>query len=330
MEHISCNKNRSPFISHNICAQIQTIIAFQAKALMSCAIPAIVSDFVEKILSCSGHVIFSGIGKSGLIARKLAATFSSVGIPAFFMHPTETLHGDLGALRAQDIFVMLSKSGVSDEFHAIIPVLRRNNICTIFISCFATALTQKADIEIIMPIASEAGELGIVPTTSTLMMLALGDAIALVVSSLRGLSRDDFARYHPAGSLGRMLTATVDMLMQHDNLSLIAPDAPFQSIISIITAKKLGVGIVIDDNQQLCGIITDGDLRRACAQGPEVFNVTAEQIMCKNPHTTSPNIRAQEALLYMESHKITSLVVTDHGKVIGFIHMHDIVQAGIR
>jgi len=310
-----------------------SIVAHEAEALhlLTQQFPQNAYNLVELMLTITGKVIFSGIGKSGLIAQKLAATASSLGIPAIFLHPQDALHGDLGAIQKNDLFIVLSKSGSGTDFEYILPLLKAQNIPTCLICCHHGILNTLADMAVVLPFKNEACTLNLAPTSSSTTMLAFGDALAVVTSTLKGFNKNDFARYHPAGDLGKRLLLNVATLMHKSNaLPFIYPDASFQELLITITSKKLGVGIVVDTNNHLLGFISDGDLRRACNQGPAVFEKKAADIMISNPKSIPGDMLACKALEIMEAFNITSLIVVEGKTVIGLLHIHDLIKAGIR
>lgn len=316
-----------------ITQKLITVVKHEAQALtlLTEKFPANAHLLVEHITNTSGKIIFSGIGKSGLIAKKLTATFSSLGIPAIFLHPQDALHGDLGVTQKNDLCIILSKSGSGTDFEYIIPLLKAQGIITSLIACHHGNLHNFADLAITLPFESEACTLNLAPTSSSTTMLAFGDALAIVVSSIKGFTKNDFARYHPAGNLGKQLLLKVSSIMhQGKDLPIISPDDTFKDLLFTITSKKLGVGIVADANNNLMGIVSDGDLRRACNQGPVVFEKQATQIMTRNPKTIPADILARNALEIMEAFNITSLVVTEENTVVGLLHIHDLIKAGIR
>lgn len=313
--------------------ELVRVLAAEAASLyfLSQHMPATAIQLVQIIAQVSGKVIFSGSGKSGLVGQKLASTFASLGIPAFFLHPNDALHGDLGAIQPNDLFIALSKSGTGIELEHIFRFLHSSNLRAILWCCDLGVLSRKADLVIQLPFAQEACHLGLAPSSSSTLMLAFGDAVAITVSKYKNYTKHDFARVHPAGALGKKLLLTVESLMYSESaLPLLASTASFQDVVLTITSKKLGVGIVIDDTQKLLGIITDGDLRRACTQGPAVFEQSAMTIMTKNPKTISLHKPAHDAFMIMEDSNITSLVVVDHDKVCGLIHVHDLIKAGLK
>lgn len=301
-------------------------ISFAAQNLPETAI-----QLVLKILNTVGRVVFSGTGKSGLVARKLAATYSSVGIPSFFLHPGDALHGDLGMVRSEDLFIALSKSATGSELEQIFSILKGQGNKTSLICCGDGGLTQLAGLVVKLPFQGEACFMNLAPTSSSTLMIAFGDAIALAVSKKKGFGHNDFARSHPSGALGKRLTLTVRALMHStQTLPLLSADLPFKDVLSEISLRKLGVGLVLDQCGHLSGIITDGDLRRACEQGPAVFNCSAGQIMSTVPKTIEVASLAYDALLIMEKFNITSLIVVDGQKPVGVVHIHDLVKAGLR
>lgn len=293
-------------------------------------LPSQASLLVNILLTLQGKVVFIGLGKSGLVGRKLAATFSSLGTPSLFLHPSDALHGDLGVIEPRDLIITLSKSATGEEFERIFPLLRQQGNKIILICCHTGPLAQKADLVIQLPLKQEACHLNLAPTSSTTLMMAFGDAIGIVTAQYKKFNTHDFARFHPAGSLGRKLLLTVaDLMHTNDAIPLIQPDDTFQNLLLIITQKKLGVGLVVNEQRNLLGIITDGDLRRACNKGITVFNQKAQDIMTLNPKSIIPQMLAQEALEIMELHTISTLTVVNHQEVIGVIHLHDLVKAGL-
>jgi len=295
-------------------------------------------SFVEEIVKTDGRLVFSGMGKSGHIGRKLVATFSSMGTPSLFLHPAEALHGDLGMIMPNDFFVALSKSGTGSELNQIIKILSMQGNKTALICCRDGLLGSIADLVVKLPLEREACNMNLAPTSSSTVMIAFGDAVCVAVSKLIGFQKHDFARTHPCGALGKQLLATVDsFLCKSDDLPFVTLSDSFQSVIVTATEKKFGVAIVVDEEKNLRGIITDGDLRRACELGPNLFDKTAKEIMSADPKTISAGIKAYDALKIMERYNITSLLVVDDRnsdsvgkKVVGLVHIHDLVKAGIK
>lgn len=332
-------KNSSTFAVHgaaklDIKQALSNIILYESKSLTSVAgsLPESAVTMVDKILKNTGKIVFSGIGKSGLVGQKLAATFSSLGIPSIFLHSCDALHGDLGVIQSNDIFIALSKSASGTELESILAFLNNNKNFTILICCNKGELCNLVNLVIQLPFEREACLLNLAPTSSSTVMMAFGDAVAVVVSSLRNFDKNCFARFHPSGVLGKRLLLTVKNFMYSEQLlPIIKKDSIFSEIIYTISTKKLGMGVVSDENNGLLGIITDGDLRRACDKfGPDVFSKNAVDIMTVNPKTIGINELAYDALNLMESFHITSLVVVENKIVVGVIHIHDLIRSGIK
>ncbi|MDQ1207801.1 arabinose-5-phosphate isomerase [Acinetobacter baylyi] len=287
----------------------------------------------EIILQCQGRVVVTGMGKSGHIGRKMAATFASTGTPSFFMHPGEAGHGDLGMLVRGDVLIAISNSGKSDEIMMLMPLIKHLEVPLITISRDDKGpMPQNADIALTLGDSNEACPLGLAPTSSTTATLVLGDALAVALLEARGFTADDFARSHPAGALGKRLLLHVKHLMhtQHE-LPKVSPDTPMNQVLYEISNKRLGLTTIVDENDHLLGIFTDGDLRRLIdkQQGFDV-NLPVRQVMVEHPATISQEARAVEALQKLNEKKINQFVVVDdQNKVIGVISMHDLIQAGV-
>ncbi|MCE5194976.1 MAG: KpsF/GutQ family sugar-phosphate isomerase [Nitrospiraceae bacterium] len=288
---------------------------------------------VEIIYTSKGKVVVTGMGKSGLVGKKIAATMASTGTPAFFMHPAEASHGDLGMVTSDDVVIAISNSGETNEIAGLIPFLKRFNVSLITMTGNSgSTLSKAADANLDVSIKEEACPLGIVPTASTTATMAMGDAIAVALLTKRGFKEEDFASFHPGGSLGKKLFIKVkDLMHTGDALPIIAPDKSMIKAVFEISSKRLGVTIVADKNQKLLGIITDGDLRRGIEKwGKPFFDMKAEEVMTKNPKMITEDELAVKALSIMEERSITSLAVPDEkGKVVGIIHLHDILRQGI-
>lgn len=294
------------------------------------------SDFekaVEIIFNSKGRVVVTGMGKSGLVGKKIAATLASTGTPAFFLHPAEASHGDLGMVTSDDVIIAISNSGETEELINLIPFLKRFNVSLISMTGNPdSTLSKTADVTLDVSVKEEACPMGIVPTASTTATMAMGDALAVALLIKRGFKEEDFAFFHPGGSLGKKLfTKVSDLMHTGDALPLVPPDMPMIKVTVEISSKRLGVTIVADANKRVLGIITDGDLRRGIEKwGKAFFDMKAEEVMTKNPKTISEKDLAVKALAVMEKHSITSLVVPDsEGKAIGIIHLHDILRQGI-
>ncbi|GAM32393.1 D-arabinose 5-phosphate isomerase [Acinetobacter calcoaceticus] len=287
----------------------------------------------EILLQCKGRVVITGMGKSGHIGRKMAATFASTGTPSFFMHPGEAGHGDLGMLVRGDILIAISNSGKSDEIMMLMPLIKHLGVPLITISRTDKGpMPQNADIALTLGESDEACPLGLAPTSSTTATLVLGDALAVALLEARGFTADDFARSHPAGALGKRLLLHVKHLMHTgDELPKVSPDTPMNQVLYEISNKRLGLTTIVDDEEHLLGIFTDGDLRRLIdkQQGFDV-NLPVSEVMTKKPSTISQEARAVEALQQLNLKKISQFVVVDdQNKVIGVISMHDLIQAGV-
>ncbi|MDP2070366.1 KpsF/GutQ family sugar-phosphate isomerase [Methylotenera sp.] len=290
------------------------------------------TDAVTLILNCTGRVVVSGMGKSGHIGGKIASTLASTGTPAFFMHPAEASHGDLGMITAGDIVIALSNSGESDEILAIVPPLKRLGASIIAITGNDTStLAKAADIHLSAHVAKEACPLGLAPTSSTTVALALGDALALCVLDQRDFTAEDFARSHPGGSLGRRLLIHVNDLMRTgENIPKVTVDASLSQGLLEMTRKGLGLTAIVDANKIPIGIFTDGDLRRTFEQNVNVATSSIADVMHQNPFTINQDKLAIEAVEIMEQRKINALLVTDDtGVLVGALNMHDLLLAKV-
>lgn len=290
------------------------------------------ADAVSLILNCQGRIVVSGMGKSGHIGGKIASTFASTGTPAFFMHPAEASHGDLGMIMAGDIVLALSNSGESDEILAIIPPLKRLGAQIIAITGNDhSSLAKAADIHLSASVSKEACPLGLAPTSSTTVTLALGDALALCVLDLRDFTAEDFARSHPGGSLGRRLLVHVaDVMRANDQAPKVKATAGLTEGLLEMSRKGLGLTAIIDDAHQPIGIFTDGDLRRAFERQVNVATAKMAEVMHVQPLTIHQDQLAIEAVEIMEQHKINGLlVVDDAGRLVGALNMHDLLLAKV-
>lgn len=287
---------------------------------------------VETLDSCAGRVIITGMGKSGLIGKKIASTLSSIGIPAFFLHPAEGVHGDLGMVVKEDLVVAISNSGETGEILQLLPQIKRFNVSLITMTGNVNStLGQKSDIVLDISVEEEACPLNLVPTASTTAALAMGDALSIALLDKKGFKEEDFARFHPGGSLGRKLLTRVDDLMHvGDQLPIVRGNTLVKDAIVEISRKKLGMVIVVDEEGGVTGIVTDGDLRRAFETHNNALKKQAKDIMEKNPKIIERDALAAKALQVMENYSITSLVILDEDKQpVGLIHLHDILKAGI-
>ncbi|MDH5202260.1 MAG: KpsF/GutQ family sugar-phosphate isomerase [Nitrospirota bacterium] len=288
---------------------------------------------VEIIYNSKGRVVVTGMGKSGLVGKKIAATLASTGTPAFFLHPAEASHGDLGMVTERDSVIAISNSGETEELVALIPFLKRFNLKLISMTGNQnSSLAKASDISLDISVKEEACPLGIVPTASTTATLALGDALAVALLIKRGLNKEDFAFFHPGGIIGKKLFIKVkDLMHTGKTLPIIFPDTPMTKAVVEISSKRLGVTIVTDSDNRIVGIITDGDLRRGIEKwGKALFDMKTGEVMTKNPKSISEDELAAKALSIMETYSITSLIVPDdEGRAKGIIHLHDILKKGI-
>lgn len=282
------------------------------------------------ILACRGRVVVTGMGKSGHIGRKISATLASTGTPAFFMHPGEAGHGDLGMLVAGDVLIAISNSGQSDEIKILIPVVKQLGIPLVSISRDERGfLPRSADIALTLGQFEEACPLGLAPTSSTTATLALGDALAVSLLYARGFTSEDFALSHPAGALGRKLLTRVSDVMHTDNLPVVGMDTALNDTLFAMTSGRLGLAVVVDEAKKVVGIFTDGDLRRHLANAMPL-TVKIGDVMTKNPKTTTLNVRASDALTLMNQKSISQLLVLDDdGRLQGVIALHDILAQGV-
>jgi arabinose-5-phosphate isomerase len=284
-------------------------------------------EAIDFILGCRGRVVVSGIGKSGHVARKVAATLASTGTPAFFVHPAEASHGDLGMVTAEDVFIAMSNSGESDELIAILPLIKRLGARLIAITGKpGSSLAQLADVHLNAAVAKEACPLNLAPTASTTAALALGDALAVAILDARGFGPDDYARSHPGGALGRrLLTYVRDVMRTGDQVPIVTPTATVRDALFQLTAKRMGMTAIVDDNGRVKGIFTDGDLRRVLERSGDFRELSIASVMTPGPRTIGPDQLAVEAVELMERHRINQmLVVDDAGKLIGALNMHDL------
>lgn len=286
----------------------------------------------QYLLQCEGRIIVMGMGKSGHISKKIAATFASTGSPAFYIHPGEAKHGDFGMITAKDTILILSNSGETEEILAILPYIKRLNLPLIALTGNReSTLAKAATINIDVSVAKEACPLGLAPTSSTTAALVMGDALAISLLENRGFTAEDFARSHPGGTLGRRLLLRVDDIMHTGNA---IPKVDFNAFLKTalveMTQKKLGMTTVINENNELSGIFTDGDVRRAFDNNADIHQTPINQIMSKQPKVIRTGTLAAEALHLMQTYKITSLImINEQNHPIGVVHMHDLLRAGV-
>ncbi len=289
---------------------------------------------VELILACKGKVVVTGVGKSGIIGQKLASTLASTGTPAFFLHPTEGVHGDLGMLDKKDIVIAISNSGESEELAQILPLIKRfGNKLIAFTGRLSSTLARSADVVLDVSVKEEACPLGLAPTASTTAALAMGDALAVALLEKRGFKKEDFAIRHPGGRLGKRLLLKVrDLMHVGDEFPAVYEDTLMKEALVEITSKRLGVTAVLNDRKELVGVITDGDLRRALERYADLLERKTHEVMTKNPKWIEADTLAAQAVQRMEEYAITSLFVFEKAGdriPIGIIHLHDLLKAGV-
>ncbi|TCS37273.1 arabinose-5-phosphate isomerase [Paucimonas lemoignei] len=290
------------------------------------------SNAVKLLLQCNGRVVVSGMGKSGHIGRKIAATFASTGTPAFFVHPGEAAHGDLGMVTEQDVFVAISNSGESAELLEIVPLIKRMGAKLIAMTGRPTSnLAQLANVHLNVAVDKEACPLNLAPTASTTATLALGDALAVALLDIRGFREEDFARSHPGGSLGRrLLTHVYDVMRSGEAIPAVTSDVPLSAALMEISQKGMAMTAIVDDQFRPIGVFTDGDLRRLLERTQDFSKLAIADVMHANPRAVHPEQLAVDAVQIMEEHRINQLLVTDaDGKLVGALHIHDLTRAKV-
>ena len=312
----------------------ERVFRLEAEAILG-LIPKLDARFehaVELLRRCAGRVIVTGMGKSGLIGRKIASTLASTGTPAYFLHPAEGVHGDLGMVSRGDVVLALSNSGETDEVLAILPPLKRLGVPIVLLTGNPTsALARQCEVVLDVSVAEEACPMNLAPTSSTTAALAAGDALALALLELRGLRPEDYAALHPRGTLGwRALFRVSDLMLTGDAMPVVSENTPLREVIAEMTRKRKGMTTVVDAAGRLAGVITDGDLRRLYLKGGSIDELTAGQVATREPKTIRADELAAKALEVMETWQITSLVILDgSNRPAGVIHMHDILRAKI-
>jgi arabinose-5-phosphate isomerase len=319
---------------HDFLAMAREALAIEAQAVsaLSERLNDQFSQATTAILNCKGRVILIGVGKSGLIAKKIAATFASTGTPSFFVHATEASHGDLGMITQEDVVIALSNSGNTEELVAVLPAIARRGAKIVAMTGKPdSALARQADLVLDCGVEKEACPLNLAPTASTTAALALGDALAVVVLKARGFSEEDFALSHPGGSLGRkLLTHVSDVMRKGDRIPAVSPSASISNAILEITKKGLGMTAVVDPGNKLLGVFTDGDLRRLIEQGLDLRGLLVSEVMNSAPKCIAPDKLAVEAVRMMEVSHISQVVVTDEqGHIVGALNFHDLFEAKV-
>jgi arabinose-5-phosphate isomerase len=283
----------------------------------------------QAVYKCSGRFVITGIGKSAIIAQKIVATLNSTGTPSVFLHASEAIHGDLGMVQAQDVILCISKSGNSPEIKVLVPLLKRDgNILIGMTGNRNSFLAKGSDFVLDTTVDQEACPNNLAPTNSTTAQLVMGDALAVCLMELRAFTAQDFAKYHPGGALGKQLLLRVGDMTEHSLKPAVSPDSSIKKVIFEISEKRLGVTAVVE-NEQVIGIITDGDIRRMLNERDTFMDLTARDIMTQNPKQISPSALVMDAFHSMEDFKITQLVVVDQGQYKGVLHLHDILKEGV-
>lgn len=322
------------FDTQRILERGRSVLSTEASAITA-LIPRLGESFTQAcqaVLECKGRVVVSGMGKSGHVGNKIAATFASTGTPAFFVHPAEASHGDIGMITAQDVVLAISNSGETDELITILPVIKRLGIPLIaFTGRADSTLARASSVVLDVSVDNEACPLNLAPTASTTATLALGDALAVAVLEARGFTEDDFARSHPGGSLGRRLLLYVeDVMHTGTQLPLVTPDTLLREGLLEMSRKGLGMTTVVDEENHLLGVFTDGDLRRTLDRDVDLRAALMGEVMTAHPKHATPRMLAAAAVHLMETHKITALpVVNERNVVVGALNVHDLLRAGV-
>jgi arabinose-5-phosphate isomerase len=326
------------FYTNSILKNTETILTLAKKTILSESesiakladyIDTVFAQTVEMVYNTKGRLIVTGIGKSAIIAQKMVATFNSTGTPSLFLHASEAIHGDLGMLQENDITICISKSGNSPEIKILVPLLKRFGNKLIAITGNMTSfLAKESHFVLNTTVDAESCPNNLAPTNSTTAQLVMGDALAVCLMNLRGFSSDDFAKYHPGGALGKKLLLRVNDMLENSLKPMVSPDSSIKKVIFEISEKRLGVTAVVENNTVI-GIITDGDIRRMLTDRDTFSDLTAKDIMSKNPKTVQASTRVKDALNILEDFAITQLIVLDNGEYKGVLHVHDILKEGI-
>lgn len=289
-------------------------------------------EAVEILYACKGRVIVTGMGKSGLIGKKIAATLSSTGTPSYFLHPAESTHGDSGIITKDDVIIAISNSGETEELLHLLPLIKRFGVKMIALTGnLNSTLSKTSDVTLDIGVEKEACPLNKAPTASTTATLAMGDALAVCLLEKRGFSEEDFLIFHPGGTLGKgILFKVEDLMITGDKLPIAKESDDFCDVIKLISEKKLGIAILVNDNGTMTGILTDGDIRRTLIKYPQVHSLKAKDVMTLNPKTIKTSELAAKALHLMEKYSITALAITDkNNHPVGILHIHDLLKAGV-
>lgn len=321
-------------LQSSIIESAQKVLNIEAEAIteISNRLDKSFEEAINILYNCRGRVVVTGMGKSGLIGRKISATFSSTGTPSFFLHPAEGSHGDSGAVMKNDTVVAISNSGETEEILYLLPLIKRLDIKLIAMTGKKdSTLAQKSNVTLDISVEKEACSIGFVPTASTTAALALGDALAVVLLQKRGFTPEDFLMFHPSGKLGKGLLWKVEDLMHTgDKIPIVNQEITFHKALCTITDKKLGLSLVVDNESKVTGIITDGDIRRALNRTPDTSKLLVKEVMTLNPKIIDRTALAASALQLMEQYSITAVIIVDkNGKPEGVLHIHDLLKAGV-
>ncbi len=331
---MSLAKTSPYFNATTVLERARTVLKVEAAAVTA-LVPRLDGSFVQAcqlLLACTGRVVVSGMGKSGHVANKIAATLASTGTPAFFVHPGEASHGDIGMITPNDVVLALSNSGETDELITILPIIKRLDVPLIALTGRAdSTLGRAATVVLDVSVPAEACPLNLAPTASTTATLAMGDALAVAVLEARGFTPEDFARSHPAGTLGRKLLLHVEDVMRSGaDLPVVAPEASLREGLLEMSRKGLGMTCIADEQGKLIGVFTDGDLRRVLDRSLDLQKTPMQSAMTANPKRAKPRMLAVEAVHLMETHRITALpIVDDEDVIVGALNIHDLLRAGV-
>jgi arabinose-5-phosphate isomerase len=285
---------------------------------------------VRTIYESPGRLVVSGIGKSAIIAQKIVATLNSTGTPSLYMHAADAIHGDLGMIQSNDIVMLISRSGNSPEIKVLLPLVKNfGNTIIGMVGNLQSFLAQQCDLVLNTTVSQEACPNNLAPTSSTTAQMVMGDALAVCLMNMRGFTNEDFARFHPGGSLGRQLYLQVKDLLANNEVPQVAPNAPLRLVIGEMTKKRLGATAVVNDDGSLYGVITDGDLRRMLEKSEDLQTVQAQDICTRHPKTIAPHSLAVQALDILRRYDITQLVVVENNKYVGLVHLHDLIKEGL-
>lgn len=321
-------------MTKNITDLAKEVLDIEANAILKLK-NSINEDFdkaIEILSACKGRVIVTGMGKSGLIGKKIAATLSSTGTPSYFLHPAESTHGDSGIITREDVIIAISNSGETQELLNLLPLIKRFGVPLIALTGgLNSTLAKTSDVFLDISVEKEACPLNKAPTASTTATLALGDALAVCLLEKKGFSEEDFLVFHPSGKLGKgFLYSVSELMIKDDKLPIAHEDDLFADVIELISQKKLGLAIITDKNGIMTGVLTDGDIRRTLIKHHQIQNLKTKEVMTVNPKTISPNELAAKALHLMEKYSITALAITDEDKKpVGVLHIHDLLKAGV-